>query len=119
MVAVSLVANLGYGSDFLGSLSAVPMGLGDKLGHAVLFGTLALLANLATRKRFSRTATALVALAATIDEFSQQFLAHRSYDLFDLLASLIGIAAAASIAAVIARPRRPVSPPLADGDLET
>ncbi len=103
MIAITLVANFGYGSDFLGAVSAVPLGLGDKLGHAVLFGTLALLANLATRHRFSILATAIVTFAATADELSQRFLTHRNFDLLDLVASLIGIAAAATIAAVIAQ----------------
>jgi len=107
MVAITLVANFGYGSDFLSVLSVVPMGLGDKLGHMLLFGTLALLANLATRHRSSPLATALVALTACIDEFSQQFLIHRSYDLFDLGASLIGVVVAGTIAAAIAPRWRP------------
>lgn len=102
MIATTLVASLGYGADFLGILDSVPMGLGDKLGHAVLFGMLALLANLATRHRHSWIATGLVALAATVDEFSQRFLANRSFDLLDLLASLIGIAVAGAIATAIA-----------------
>jgi len=103
MIGISLVANFGYGSDFFGPMSAIPMGLGDKIGHAALFGTLALLANTATRSRFSLPATTLVALAACLDEISQQFLTHRSYDLLDLAASLIGIAVASAIAAAIAQ----------------
>ncbi len=104
MIAVTLTADLGYGADFLGMLSAVPLGMGDKIGHALLFGLLALLANLASRKQgFSLPATLLVTAVACADEASQYFLPYRHFDAFDLAAGLAGIAAAAVISAAIAR----------------
>ena len=103
LAAITATANLGYARDFLGALTALPMGIGDKLGHAILFGILGLLANLATRHQFSWWITLLVACAATLDEFSQLYLPNRSFDLADLASGLVGIAAGSAIAAAIGR----------------
>lgn len=103
LIAITLTANFGYGRDFLGVLSSVPLGLGDKIGHAVLFGMLALLANLACSGRFSLTASLVVASVACADEASQLFLTNRNFDPVDLIAGLIGITAATLVAAGIAR----------------
>ena len=80
----------------LQALYAFP--LGDKLGHVVLLALLTLAVNtLLGRRRLGPVllGSALVALAITVEEVSQRrFTLHRTFDLFDLLASYGGIALA-------------------------
>lgn len=71
---------------------------GDKIGHVMLYGVLALLLNLAAYKRTGRASAGTVALVSgvlavlvTAEEASQLFFPSRTPDWFDLLASYIGI----------------------------
>lgn len=93
----------------LADLGKLPRGLrliydfpfGDKLGHLILYGLLNFLVTLASlRSRPFRNA-ALAALAIglilavliAVEEYSQKYFAKRTFDLIDLLASYIGLAA--------------------------
>ncbi len=75
-------------------LQSIPAG--DKLGHFLLFGTLAFLANLAVARSGVSLAwhlkiTALVVVVVMAEELSQIFLPHRNFDSMDLVADLAGI----------------------------
>lgn len=72
--------------------------LGDKLGHFLLMGLASLLVNLALacrtfswRGRRFLLGTWSVLLLVTVEEFTQLFLAYRSFDLVDLLFDAAGI----------------------------
>jgi VanZ family protein len=76
--------------------SAVPNG--DKIGHILLFGTLALLLNISLN--FSQTkllglklhwGSLVVFIFALAEEVSQGFFASRNQDINDVIADLIGI----------------------------
>jgi hypothetical protein len=71
---------------------------GDKLGHFVLMGLFAFLANLSLRCRTIRIAGKQVLLGSlivitiiTIEELSQRLIPFRSFDLFDLMADYLGV----------------------------
>lgn len=69
----------------------------DSIGHFVLFGMYAYLAQLAFKGKkflFVPIGAVLVAVYAVIDEYLQQFSANRSYDVLDLFFGLLGIVAA-------------------------
>ena len=70
----------------------------DKVGHFVLMGMAAFLLNLSLRCKQIRwqqrdflLGSLIVAVLVTLEEGSQLFLAHRSFDLFDLSADFLGI----------------------------
>ncbi len=70
----------------------------DKVGHFLLIGGMAFFLNLALRARTFRwlgrswlLGSALVAVAFTLEEVSQRFIASRSFDLVDLAADFAGI----------------------------
>lgn len=93
-VIISL-ANQGRG--FWGFLEAIPYG--DKLGHAGLVATLALLLNLTLRNRtlprpfgMIQMGSGLAAVVMTLEELSQFLLPTRSPDLLDWIANLTGAA---------------------------
>lgn len=114
LVFVVFAANLGLAGALFGILYSFPNG--DKLGHFLLFGLLALLAALGfslsrARLGFWRplNSALLIALVVTLEELSQIFLANRSFDLIDLLASFAGIFLFSEIGA---RLRRNPQPPV-------
>ena len=70
----------------------------DKVIHFTLYGVLALLANLAilgtgrwSALRSIVTGSVLVLIVATVEEYSNQFVAIRDYSLGDLAANYLGI----------------------------
>jgi polysaccharide biosynthesis protein VpsQ len=72
--------------------------LGDKIGHFVVYGTLAYLLTWAmpfrrvSFGRFSLPLGVLIAIViATLEELSQVFVIRRNADIYDLLASYLGI----------------------------
>jgi len=99
LVGIVAVADLGVGSHpstlaISSMLQSIPAG--DKLGHFLLFGTLAFLANLAVARSGASLAwhlkiTALVVVVVVAEELSQIFLPHRNFDSMDLVADLDGI----------------------------
>jgi VanZ family protein len=76
----------------------------DKMAHLILIGTLAYcinyLMNFRVIKRFNQNillGTLLVTFIITLEEFSQNWISTRNFDLVDLLANYIGIAIASLV----------------------
>lgn len=97
ILLIILLADVGVLSRALRFLHAVPFG--DKAGHFILYGILALLINLALfRSRPDQDRIPLLlktglilGLLIGLEEFSQQFFANRSFDLVDLAFSYLGL----------------------------
>ncbi|MEC7523174.1 MAG: VanZ family protein [Myxococcota bacterium] len=93
IVAIVVIAGLGGTHEMFGLVTRLP--LGDKIGHFVLIGGLALAADLGFGFRSWRrvpVGPALVVVLALGEEVSQLFLATRSFDLGDLAADALGVA---------------------------
>jgi hypothetical protein len=92
-------ANTGSNLIFFRVIGTLPYG--DKLAHTSLIGLLAFILNLATNgqttpfygKKWLVVSLIMIPLV-TIEEFSQIFIASRSFDLLDLLGNYTGIALA-------------------------
>ena len=92
LLAIIATATVGGTDVVFGFLRAVPAG--DKIGHFVLVGTLALLADRALGYRALRRVPMgplAVGVFAVGDELSQLFIAQRTFDLLDLAANFAGI----------------------------
>ncbi len=105
------LADTGQDSIFFEVVKMLP--LGDKLGHFVLFGLLALGANLALKHRGIRwgrwlvpAGALLVFFVAAAEELSQMFVSGRTCDITDLLADVAGIASFTVIGLFFAARRR-------------
>jgi VanZ family protein len=109
IIAVVVIADRGEGNDWWPFLGRIPFG--DKAGHVGLFGTLALLCNLAFPNRRPSafiTKTTLVLLAIiSLEEISQAFIPGRTLDLSDWLADLLGLACGQTLALAMLRKLRP------------
>ena len=116
LVGIIGLANTGALRGQLAFLHELP--LGDKIGHFVLIGTMALLLNLCLRAATVRVAglpvlkgSLIVAAIAAVEELSQIFVRSRSFSWSDLLADLLGIAVIGSLAVLwfrrsdVSRPR--------------
>ena len=86
------------------AVAAVPAA--DKAGHFLLFGLLSYLLNVslgARRLRLGRVrvlaGSLALAVAVTVEELSQIWIANRSFDLADLLADVAGVLAFGHLAA--------------------
>jgi polysaccharide biosynthesis protein VpsQ len=97
ILLIIVMADVGVLSRALWFLHAVPFG--DKAGHFILYGILALLINLALfrarpgQKRIPiliKTGM-ILGLFIGLEEFSQQYFANRSFDLVDLAFSYLGL----------------------------
>lgn len=82
-----------YLLDFVGKIP-----YGDKIGHFILMGTLSLLVNSVLKAKtfkiwkFGYLSGSLIVLAiVSLEEFSQMFIAGRSFDLSDLTTDYSGI----------------------------
>lgn len=96
-LAVIVIADRGEGDRWWAFLLRIPGG--DKLGHFGLVGVLCLLCNLAIpwRQHLRLPAamtftTAVLLTLLTLEELAQAFLPHRTCDLGDWLADLLGLA---------------------------
>jgi VanZ family protein len=93
IIVLADTGNLGR----LAILNRIPFG--DKVGHFVLYGILALLINLTlfrtvplhTRKWVAILSGAILALLIGLEELSQRSFSHRTFDLIDLNASYLGV----------------------------
>ncbi|WP_211183440.1 VanZ family protein [Thalassotalea sp. Y01] len=89
------MANTGQDNLFFEFKRGIPFG--DKVGHFMLFGSLAMFANFAFRFRhLAKTSVlqygALLVLSlSTIEEFSQIFISTRTFSFYDLAANFLGI----------------------------
>lgn len=95
-VSLIVVADSGGAGRVWDFVGRVPCG--DKLGHLVLVGTLSLLLNLLLEGRrapgrCSRIllGSAVLLIVMTLEEGSQAFIPHRSFDPLDWLANVVGI----------------------------
>lgn len=82
-------ADLNYGLEIV---KIIPYG--DKFFHALLYGMMAMFLNygLGRKKVYGmQLGSVLVLLFATAEEFSQIFIATRTFDLYDLLADVVGV----------------------------
>lgn len=97
ILLVIVAADAGILSHYVGFIYRIPWG--DKAGHFILYGILTLLLNLAIFRscpdqRRSLLAVKLgltLALLIGLEEFSQQFFSHRTFDLVDLSFSYMGL----------------------------
>ena len=97
VVALVVVADRGGGPGLFPGFYNRP-GM-DKLGHMVLMGTLAYLVNRSVRTarpewagaRWLSKATVVVLVLVTLEEFSQMWLPHRTFEWWDLAADYVGI----------------------------
>ena len=96
IIVVIVLANNGK----LGSLHFIyDFPNGDKAGHFILFGILTFLLDLtffqtlpnADRKRVAVMIGLPLAFLIGLEEFSQKFIPLRTFSLFDLLASYVGV----------------------------
>jgi polysaccharide biosynthesis protein VpsQ len=93
-------ADTGADNIFINLVRLIPCG--DKLGHVLLYGGLALLLNLllmrrtiALRSLRFQWGSVLVLIFAVLEELSQGLFATRSLDGWDVLADLLGVYVAA------------------------
>ncbi len=109
---VILLANRGEVGQWFGFVRYLPFG--DKLGHAGLYGGLALLLNWALRWRsfdaagWMQWGTLLVAIFALAEELTQAWNPNRTLDGWDLLADVVGLLAATVIALCLKPDSAPV-----------
>ena len=97
IILIIVLADAGILARYVGFVYEVPFG--DKAGHFILYGILTLLINLAlfrSRPDLSRMQLALrcgltLALLIGLEEFSQQYFSHRTFDLVDLSFSYMGL----------------------------
>lgn len=91
------LADAGMLAQYVGFIHEVPWG--DKAGHFILYGILALLLNLAlfravpdqSPKRLTVKCGLILVLLIGLEEFSQQFFSNRTFDLVDLTFSYLGV----------------------------
>ena len=103
ILTIILLADLGK-LGFLYSLYDFPYG--DKVGHFILYGILTLLIDLTllpssaqkssstilpSRRRVAVRVGLFLAIAITVEEFSQQYFSNRTFDMIDLGASFLGV----------------------------
>ena len=87
------LANTDQPSIILDTVRAIPYG--DKIFHALIFGFLSLGFNIMLQFRQYKhiyIGTLGLSIFVVIEEFTQHFSSHRTFDLIDLLADAIGIA---------------------------
>lgn len=97
MLAITLIADSGNADRCWGFVGDIPYG--DKAGHLVLMGMLAFLCNLGFPprrndgyRRLITTTTLVLLVLLTAEEITQAFKPHRTCDLMDWLADLLGLA---------------------------
>src|SRR5690242_15551885 len=108
IVLVILSANIGLVGQWFGWLYNFPNG--DKVGHFLLMGSLALLLNLGfpdaqvgSRAFHLSKPSLILASLVTLEEFSQSFFPNRHASLLDLCAGLAGIFSLGAFGAYLRR----------------
>ena len=108
LLLVVAVADRGEGARWWSFLDRVPYG--DKFGHVGLIGVLSFCCNLSFPsrqrsgiRRFVSTTTLVLLVLVTAEEIAQAYNPHRTCDLLDWLADLVGLGAGQAAAAWIRR----------------
>lgn len=73
-------------------VGAIPYG--DKIAHAILYGAMAMFLNygLSYRKVKGMQLGAIIVLTfAILEEFTQMYIPSRTFDLYDILADIVGV----------------------------
>ena len=112
IISIIVLADSGNIPPFIRSIYDFPNG--DKLGHFILYGFLTFfitrtsLSSLPSKSRSWVTLSIglTLALGIALEEWSQQFFSARTFDLIDLLASLLGVVIGGWAAYKIKRPKR-------------
>lgn len=97
IVLIIVLADLGALPWFLEVWNDYPYG--DKAGHFLLYGLLTLVVDLAlfrsfrsqSRRRVAVMIGLVLGLLIGLEEFSQQFIAERTFSLLDLAAGYLGV----------------------------
>ncbi|HNB41069.1 MAG TPA: VanZ family protein [Anaerolineales bacterium] len=97
ILAIIILADKNALPPFIHAIYDFPNG--DKAGHFILFGLLNFILTLTflralpnrTRSRVALSVGLILALAITLEEFSQRYFSSRTFDLIDLTASYIGV----------------------------
>lgn len=97
ILLIVVLADAGMLAQHVGFVYQFPWG--DKAGHFILYGILALLLALAlfrtfpdqSPKRLAVKCGLVLALLIGLEEFSQQFFANRTFDLIDLTFGYLGV----------------------------
>lgn len=97
ILLIIALADAGLLARYLDIVYRIPWG--DKAGHFVLYGTLALLLELAlfrarpdqSPKLLAIKCGLILVLLIGLEEFSQRFFADRTFDLIDLTFSYLGV----------------------------
>ncbi len=97
IILIIVLADAGFLANCVGFIYKVPFG--DKAGHFILYGILALLVNLAlfrlrpdqSRIRLTVKCGLTLALLIGLEEFSQRYFSTRTFDLLDLTFSYLGV----------------------------
>lgn len=115
LVLIVLSADFGWMYGFFRLMARLPYS--DTLGHFMLLGTLSLLVSLSfptPHLRLNRLAilksSLIIAGIITLEEFSQLFLANRTFSLLDLSANYAGIWLLGELGAVIRNRRQAFQP---------
>jgi len=110
LIIIVFFADSGMMPSFIQNLYAFPAG--DKAGHFILMGTLALLLNLCLSKRtisiFSRPwllGSMIVLGVVTLEEITQIFFLTRSFDIVDLCFDYLGIFLLGSLPLILIKNR--------------
>jgi len=96
ILIIIILADTGH-LGMLGRVYDIPYG--DKVGHFVLFGLLCFVVNLsvfeghplADKKRLTVVTSLILACLIGFEELSQAFFPRRTADIFDFLASCMGV----------------------------
>ena len=105
IILIIVLADMGILARYVGFVYAMPYG--DKAGHFILYGILALLINLTifrsrpdpsssprTSQKLLTVKTGLIlALLIGVEEFSQRYFSHRTFSGLDLSFSYLGVIA--------------------------
>jgi polysaccharide biosynthesis protein VpsQ len=99
IVGIIVANDLGQIQSIINWINSVPFG--DKVGHTIFIGTLAYLLNYALVDRTIKIGRhkillgcIIIAIAMTLEEFSQIWIPSRTFDLIDMAANYVGIAIA-------------------------
>lgn len=110
IIFIIIVADSGQYRFIFQLVHQVPFG--DKFGHFILIGLLALVINLALQGRKIQVfnysllqGSVIIAILVMLEELSQFFIKNRTFDLGDLLFDFIGIVVSGYVTVYILRDR--------------